>query len=1312
MCASDSHINEKQVILIVDDNPNNLEVMDAILADTDYKVLLTSSGARALKSIQISPPDLILLDIKMPEMDGFEVCRQIKENPKLKDIPVIYISAAIEKEDQLKAFQSGGVDFITKPFVDEVVLARIKTHLELYGIKKNLEETIKNRTAKLRKSEANFRKLIESSPIASAVFDKVDNIIILNDRFIELFGYNYFDLRTVDKWWTLAYPDEKYREYVKKIWINKIESSQKNKSKFIPQETEVTCKDGSIKTIEINFESIDDVNITTYMDLTERKKTELILQESEKRYLDLYENSPDMYCSVSAETGNIIRCNKTIRKNLGYSKDEIIGKPIYKLYNPDCYELVKTTFDEFCKTGEIHDLDLQLQRKNGSIIDVNLNVSSARDSKGNILYSRFVWRDVSARKKAEKALKKSEHFLKEAQQIAHIGSWSLDLKTDILWWSDEVYRIFGLQPNEIKPTYNSFLHYIHPDDRTLVNKAYSDSLKNNSQYDIIHRLLLEGGQIKYVNETCDTVYDKNKTPLRSFGTVQDITERKIVDEALRLSEQKYRTLFENVNEGFALHEIILDKNETPIDYKFLEINPAFEKQIGFSREEILNKTAKELLPGIEKDPNNLIKIYGEVALSGKEIVFEDYSDEIGKWFLIHAFSTSYKNFGVTFTDITDRKKAETAMMESQERLSLATKAAKIGIWDWDIINNKLHWDDILYELFSIKKTDYPDPNLVFKKILHPEDLARVENEMESALKGKEIFNTRFRIFWPDNSLRNLVTVANIYYDDKGKPVRMIGTTRDNTKIINTELELKKHRDNLEELVKERTSDLERSKLAAFNLMEDADILRKRAENTLLELEKSKKQLIKAKESAETANIAKSRFLANMSHEIRTPMNAILGFSQLLRNDDNLTSIQRKRLHAINRSGEHLLSIINDVLEMSKIEAGKITIDETIQDFNSIISDIENMFRFRAEEKGLNFLIERKKDIPNFIKTDTSKLRQILINLLGNAIKFTEIGEIKLTIDVLPLEEQRCELFFTISDTGIGIKENELMDIFEPFEQSEDGFQAHVGTGLGLSICKQYIELMGGNIKVISNYKKGSTFSFNIKVDKCKSTFPEMGQEQECYIKLLDPVKHICVLVVDDNEDSCQLLNSILENAGFKVCIAKDGREAVSKFETEKPQLIFMDKKMPRMDGITAMKLIRKLPEGENVKIVVVSASAFKEDVNKVIQQGANLFISKPINQNEILINTANLLKINYKNKYEELKTITINESQIQVFLENIPSENIDIIKQDIETGLITELIEKLNELKIYDEAVAEYLIEIAESYNYEKLMQLMKLVKK
>jgi signal transduction histidine kinase/DNA-binding response OmpR family regulator len=528
---------------------------------------------------------------------------------------------------------------------------------------------------------------------------------------------------------------------------------------------------------------------------------------------------------------------------------------------------------------------------------------------------------------------------------------------------------------------------------------------------------------------------------------------------------------------------------------------------------------------------------------------------------------------------------------------------------------------------------------------------------------------------------------------------------------------------LELRVEERTAELMNANKAL-----EVEIRERTTAETAMRVMAEKEKAINnelklAKEAADAANRAKSEFLANMSHELRTPLNAILGFTQLMQQDQSLTVDHQKYIDIINHSGEHLLALINDVLEMSKIETGKITLHETEFDLYKLLSSLEAMFQLKGQSKGLQLIFDYDVTLPQYIKTDESKLRQVLINLVSNAIKFTDKGSVTLRIrnqDQQPFTSTQQTLCFEIADTGPGIASEELGNLFQAFGQTKAGYKSKEGTGLGLRISQKFVQLMGGQITVRSHLNQGSCFTFEIQVGLANivanvSSFPLKGTIS------LAPGQEYQILIAEDNPINSLLLKKILNNLGFEVQEAENGEKAIAVWEQWQPHLIFMDMQMPILDGYAATRQIRireqELASTQIItptKIIALTASAFTEQRQKTLDAGCDDFVSKPFRWDKIVEILSQYLQIEYLYESTSEKTnnsysIT-NKSNAILDREDLAIMPIEWTRQlyaAAAQGNDSRCIDLIAQIPPEQTSLIINLTRLIESYQFDKLMLLI-----
>ena len=478
-----------------------------------------------------------------------------------------------------------------------------------------------------------------------------------------------------------------------------------------------------------------------------------------------------------------------------------------------------------------------------------------------------------------------------------------------------------------------------------------------------------------------------------------------------------------------------------------------------------------------------------------------------------------------------------------------------------------------------------------------------------------------------------------------------------------------------------------------------------------QLAESTRMAERARQQAEQANQSKSQFLANMSHELRTPLNAILGFAQIINRDKSLNPQNQRHLNTILRSGEHLLALINDVLDMAKIEAGRVTLNETVFNLHCLLDSLEAMFQLKCKEKGLQLYFRRSQNVPEYVESDESKLRQILINLLGNAVKFTHRGTVILSVSstLSPMEvgdleagdrrsPTKFELAFEVTDTGVGIPQGELEAIFEPFVQTKSSRITGKGTGLGLAISRQFVRIMGGQMRAASEVGQGSRFYWHVVAKPVRPAAIERARDAyDRVIGLAAGQAPYRILVVDDRPENRELLLELLRPIGFEVKTATDGRAGVDCWQTWQPHLIWIDIRMPGMDGLEATRQIRILEKRRagllsqpRTVIIALTASTLTQERDIALASGCDDFMRKPFLASRLFERMAHWLKINYI--YEESEAMLASR-EVMAALEGVEASDlvralkdmsdewlasVEVAVRSLDYAALVELVEALS----------------------------------
>jgi len=663
------------------------------------------------------------------------------------------------------------------------------------------------------------------------------------------------------------------------------------------------------------------------------------------------------------------------------------------------------------------------------------------------------------------------------------------------------------------------------------------------------------------------------------------------------------------------------------------------------------------------------QLYGTLCFfsaSARPEKFESHEKEF-----IELMAQSIGKFISAYQKDIKRQQVEAELKKSEERWQLAIQASQDGIYDLNLQTYEVFYSSRWKEILGYQADEISHNIHEWLSRIHPEDIAWVMQANHQISPENSCFIQEYRMLCSDGNYKWILERGQVFWDENGNPIRFVGSHRD-------------------------ISD------------------RKRQE----------KELEQAKNVAELANLAKSEFLASMSHELRTPLNAILGFTEFMSRDTLLNQHHKMHLNIINRSGQHLLELINDVLDMSKIEAGSIKLKTNDFDLYALLENLQQLLDIKTRSKQLNLKLERSPNVPQYIKTDEVKLRQILLNLLGNAIKFTQQGEVILRISVGIDHPDRSKidnlihLIFDVEDTGPGMTPEEIKLLFNPFVQTKAA-QNHQGTGLGLAISRNFVRLMGGEITVESVVNRGTTFHFYVPVIPATGTI-NMPQSllSGRVIRLDDNQPNYHLLIVEDQWESKQLLLELLAPIGFEIYEATNGREAIALWERHQPDLILMDIKMPIMNGYETIRWIRD-QERRNVgssvrsKIIALTASAFEDEREFILSIGCDDFIRKPFSEELLLQKLAEHLGVNYiyasetethAKKAEHSTSFVLDAQSLKV----MPDEWIEQLHKTASRCSGRQTAELIAQIPEFHSVLAKALTELVNDFRFDSIIQLSK----
>lgn len=1206
-------------------------------------------------------------------------------------------------------------------------------------------------------SEQKFKSLVESTNSATIMLDTIGNILYLNSNAQQLFNTNFNDQQTVNIC-ELVTP-EQCQSILRDIntvlatgkpIADRLLVKDKDESRYFDSNLQ-TVLDEKGQAFAVMF-VLTDVTQVIYRNDTIRKFSKAI------------EHSP-VSIVIANQEGLIEYVNPKTTEITGYTYDELMGQTprIFQsgLTDNAEYEALWTNVT----AGKEWSGVFQNKKKNGELYWESIVISPILDEQGEISNFIAVKEDISDRRKLEEDKLLNQQRFEQVAVDSNTVIWELDENGRYTYINNLCERVYGYEVDALLGKAYSILNPTNYKD-ALKEVSFKKLIQGETirQYD--RPLMRKDGSLIWVSTTASAVFDENHKLKGFVGSDIDITAQKeSQDEAF-----KFKTISDQANYGNAIADLegnIAYANRAFHHMHGWEDGELIGKSIAVLHTEAQMEEIRVLLKLIQTEGGFLAKEFGRAKKDGTEFIsinnakliedidgtpkymsvtVIDINENKEKEKELQSLSLAIKQSPVAivmtdprgyieyvspaFETITGYSAQEVIGKHSRFLGSGQTEAEvyqdlwgtilRGDVWYGELINKKKN-GELYNERVSISPVQ-DDKGRIISFLAVKENITERKIIEEALVKSEYQFRTLFKevpvaivVHDKDSGeildcnpetlrilgLSSLDELQKIFLDENDVTFEFSVDYFDRIKSV--ELDGPQQ---FEMQIKKNNGSVLWAKIS-LTLMADQNYTRVIATATDITLQKQVEEIRISNRVAEEANRAKSKFFSNLSHEIRTPLNAINGFAQILNRDPNLTSKQSEHVKTILRSGEHLIGLINDLLDMSKIEAGQLSLREQEFNFHDLINDLTLMFSLQAKQKRLYLDFEMEDTVPKYIYADEAKLRQIFINLVSNALKFTKTGGVRVRIWTESSQHERYPLYVEVVDTGSGISAADKTQLFNPFWQNREGSRAG-GTGLGLPITKSIIEMMRGSLSVESTTGSGSTFKFHVFIKSSTITDVDFKTKDVEIIRLAPDVGTIKILIADDREDNRNVLRELLSPLGFELREANNGEEALQVFKSWQPQAILMDMVMPVMDGYEAIRQVRETDYGKSTLIIGITASVFTDDIIKITEAGADKVLLKPFKA-EVLFNLlSEIPEVQYTYKQPITNQELIHDqNKYQQLMSNVPAQILSAMREALKQGNMVQLRNLSTEIESIDEALAKHLVELTNYYEYEKLEELI-----